>query len=212
MKTRRIAIISFLLCACLIIGLGYAAISKELSVSGTLHAGARSDLQVWFVGAETDNTVADNKCTVATLSGGTGVTEALTVNMETAQMQNVGDTAVAKFKIKNNETVANAVHAKIINPTFIINGANENFTTAGNFYNVTYKFEAADNTAVQTSGHSVEIAADEKSVTDLPPQHAVYLVVTVTLTQSVIDTTVSHAANFTITYTAEATAANHTEP
>ncbi|MBE6702585.1 MAG: hypothetical protein E7585_04130 [Ruminococcaceae bacterium] len=211
MKTKRIAIISFLLCACMIIGLGYAAISKELSVGGTLHAGARSDLEVWFVGAEIDTDTTNNNCTVATLSGGTGVTKALTVNMETTSMQNVGDKAVAKFKIQNQETVANAVHAKVYNPDFIINGSNSSFTNPSDFYDVTWSFveDTVGNTALGDADHEVTLATDSKTVEDLPPQHSVYLIVTVTLKKSVIDSTVSHAANFTITFTAEAIEADH---
>ena len=205
MKTRRIAIVAFILCACMIIGIGYANLSKELAVNGTVHAGARSDLEVWFVNAEVDTTVDNNQCTVAALSGAsTGATKAITVNMETAAMQNVGDKAVAKFEIANQESVSNAVHAKLYNASYTINASNSAFTNPGDYYDVNYYFVEKTGT-----GEEITIAADAKTVTDLPPQRSVYLVVEVTLKKSVIDNTVSHAATFTITYTAEAIEATH---
>ncbi|MBE6702745.1 MAG: hypothetical protein E7585_04965 [Ruminococcaceae bacterium] len=205
MKSRRIAIVAFLLCACMIVGIGYAALTRELSVSGTLHAGARTNLQVWFIGAEIDSTVENNQCSIATLLDDVGNDEALTVSMATNNMQNVGDKAVAKFKIQNKETVLNAVHAELVNPSFQIRGANDAFTNPGDYYTVTFEFVEGDaNDDLSDDDHEITIAADGQSVTDLPPQYSVYLVVTVELIKSVIDSTVSHAANFTITYTANA--------
>lgn len=205
MKSRRIAIVAFLLLACMVIGIGYASLTRELNVSGTLHAGTRSNLEVWFVGAEKDTSVDNNYCSVAALSGGTE--KALTVNMETDQMLNVGDKAVAKFEIANQELIANATHAELVTPSFTLTASNAAFTNPEDFYTVTYEFVEVDDNPTG-DGEEVTIAGDSKSVTDLPPQHAVYLIVTVTLTQSVIDASVSHAATFTITYTANAIAAH----
>lgn len=36
MKNRRLALVAFLLCACMIVGVGYAAVADELTVSGTI--------------------------------------------------------------------------------------------------------------------------------------------------------------------------------
>ena len=215
MKMRRTAIVAFVLCACLIIGFGYAAMTHEMTLNGTLHAGARSSLEVWFVGAEIPTKNEDdstNMCTVATLSAATGVTKSLTANMETDSLKNVGDKATAKFKIKNEELAANQTHAEIVTPEFSLAGANGAFTNPEAFYEVSYKFveDTDGNAALDDDDHSVTIAADAQSVTDLPPQHAVYLVVTVTLKASVTDESVSHAANFTLTFTANAVTATHT--
>ncbi len=214
MKMRRTAIVAFVLCACLVIGFGYAAMSHEMTLNGTLHAGARSSLEVWFVGAEIPAKNEDdstNMCTVATISAATGVTKSLTANMETASLQNVGDKATAMFKIKNDELAANLTHAQITNPELSLTGANGAFTNPEDFYEVSFKFveDTEDNAELGDDYHSVTIAADAQSVTDLPPQHAVYLVVTVTLKASVTDETVSHAANFTLTFTASALGADH---
>ena len=213
MKMRRTAIVAFLLCACLVMGLGYAAISRELAINGTLHAGTRGDLQVWFVKAEIP-TLAEgtNMCSVATLSLSEGADKSLTANMETANMINVGDKAVARFKIQNQETLANAVHAKLYGATFDLKASNTAFTNASEYYDVTYSFVVAEDNPTDLE-HTVSIDVDadgEPIVEDLPPQYSVYLEVTVTLKKSVIDTEISHAATFTITYTAEATDGLHT--
>lgn len=53
MKNRRSMIVAFLLCACLIVGVGYAAIADQLTVNGTLEYSPTADSldqNVYFTG------------------------------------------------------------------------------------------------------------------------------------------------------------------
>ena len=213
MKSRRLAIVAFLLIACTVIGIGYAAMSKELTVSGGLHAGPRSNLEVWFTDADVDDTVDNNLCTVASLVADQGAQKALTANMETGTLTNVGDTAVAIFKISSLELASNSTHAKIYDPSMTLLGANSGFTNPEDFYNVTFEFiDDPANAALNDDEHAVSIGTDDAGkpvVKDLPPQHSVLLKVTVTLKTSVTSESVNHAATFTLTYTAEAIQATH---
>ena len=71
MKKRRIAIVAFLLCATLVLGIGYAALSDQLNITGTATyrptsvVNDRVDAAIKFT-----NAVADAKyCTAANFSG-----------------------------------------------------------------------------------------------------------------------------------------------
>ncbi len=55
MKNRKSIIVAFLLCACLIVGVGYAAFSGNLIINGTAtytHDGAELDEDIYFSGYE----------------------------------------------------------------------------------------------------------------------------------------------------------------
>ena len=54
MKNRRLALVAFLLCACMIVGVGYAALAEELKIDGTasFHSSGTSELdeKIYFTG------------------------------------------------------------------------------------------------------------------------------------------------------------------
>ena len=216
MKNRKIAIIAFLLCACTIIGLGYAAFSTELTISGTAHAKTRDSLKVYFVGAEkpAHENGTENMCKVATLSVSENEETSLTVNMETQNMTNVGHMATAKFKIKNDESVKDAVHVKIENPVLTLTASNPDLFDPKDIYDVQYEFKVAEDnpTGEGHEGHTVTFGTDNKTVTDLPPQHSVYLIVTIELKVSITNETINYAAPLNLTFSALPTSHNTAAP
>ena len=172
MKKRRIAIVAFLLCACMVIGLGYANISRTLKVNGNIATGA-STLEVYFVdaapasgcsGAELDNPV-DNKSTAVTMSTNT--------------MNTPGQTATAVFTIKNfmEDIDVSITHA---NHYITLNGVTD--TT---YFQVSHKFVAIE--GQENTG--VVLGENDLSVATLPKGASVQLEITITLDKPFIDET-----------------------
>lgn len=100
MKKRRTAIIAFLLCACLAIGAGYAAVTDSLHVSGTANyktTGATEsfDAKVYFAEA-----VADKTDNTITIDGTTG-DDADKARFTISSLQLKDDTAVFTLTIHN---------------------------------------------------------------------------------------------------------------
>ena len=164
MKNRRIAIVAFLLCACMVIGLGYAATVQDLTVTTTASANQGS-LDVYFIAAE-----KGDKCAVAEVDGGT---KNFTATMNTENL-NKGETATATFEIENQELEADQIAATIAAPTFV-GGENSVFS-------ISYRFIAEGNTEVSAE-------ADGNTVTYLAPQGKVKLVVNITLNSEVTEHT-----------------------
>jgi hypothetical protein len=56
MKNRRLAIVTFMLVAILLLGVGYAAVSRQLQISGTAHISAvtLSEFDVTFTDSSTN--------------------------------------------------------------------------------------------------------------------------------------------------------------
>ncbi len=170
MKKRRIAIVAFLLCACMVIGLGYAAISRTLTVNANAH-GIAGTLDVYF----TEATKGAN-CVNAKLDGDENA--ALSATFTTTDLTTVGASATATFKITNKETV-DAINAKI---DYVITN-----NTNANYYSVAYEFVATG----EDADAGVVIADGNQSVTTLPYGQSVNIVVTVTLKAGVTDPTQS---------------------
>ena len=172
MKKRRIAIVAFLLCACMVIGLGYANISRTLKVNANIETGA-SSLEVYFVngaaapgennlcsGAGLDNPI-DNKSTAVT--------------MNTNTMNTPGQTATAIFTIKNfmadvDVTIEHANHY------ITLNGVTD--TT---YFHVSHEFIAIE------GEDGVEITEGGQSVTTLPKGASVQLKITILLEKPFVD-------------------------
>ena len=109
MKNRRLALVAFLLCASILVGVGYAALTDTLKVGGTVSMGSDAiefDGDIYWMSAE----VAPNngKVTVTRTNGNDTLTitadaldtikEAFTV---TAIMKNESDKAVNVAIVKN---------------------------------------------------------------------------------------------------------------
>ena len=98
MKTKRTAVVAFLLCAIMAIGIGFAAISKNLEISGNANLGMdATGFSVEFVqsGCETD----DGDVSSIVISGDPTVAT-FTVN----GLKKAGDKVVGTFTIKNTSS------------------------------------------------------------------------------------------------------------
>ena len=87
MKNRRLALVAFLLCACMIVGVGYAALAEELKIDGTatFHADDTSVLEdkVYFTG----NTIIMGKdAEGATAELTTKQTDVVTINVTKGEL------------------------------------------------------------------------------------------------------------------------------
>ncbi len=119
MKNRRNVLIAFLLCATLIVGVGYAAFSGNLIINGTAtytFDGEKLDEDIYFSGYENLS-----HCNVSIEESGD--TAALNVTFTAADAIDNTCTATATFIIKN-ESLTNAV--EFIAPTQIIVNSADN--------------------------------------------------------------------------------------
>ena len=109
MKTKRTAVVAFLLCAIMTIGIGFAAISKNLEINGNANLGMDAEgFSVAFVsGTTSDGDVSEiNIATDPTVA-------TFTVNgLKKANQQVVGT-----FTIKNTST--QMYDAKLANPSVV---------------------------------------------------------------------------------------------
>ncbi|MBQ3063307.1 MAG: hypothetical protein IJC99_00695 [Clostridia bacterium] len=165
MKKRKIAIAAFLLCACMLIGVGFAAISRELYVVGTVNV-SNSSLDVFFVDADTDADTTDNFCTEAKLVDQTHV------RMTTDVMNTKGQKAVAVFVIENQmpDKAASIEHKAHT----MAGGLNSSY------FRITREFIRVD------EAHTDVIIDTENSRVDtLPAGRSVILKITIELDQSI---------------------------
>ena len=177
MKKRRLAIVAFLLCACMVMGLGYAAMSNKLIANANAHS-TQGELDVYFTAA-----AKGENCKEASLDTTAG--KCLSATMTTDSLTTVGQNSIATFTITNNESATDNIVAKIEAATV----SNNNDT----YFDVSYTF---------TAGEGTTVAADGQSVTNLPAGKSVTLTVTVTLKKAVIDT--NEVATISLTYAATA--------
>lgn len=99
MKTKRTAIVAFLLCAIMAIGIGFAAISKNLEINGNANLGMDSTgFSVAFVQADCSATGTDGTSTIVV--GGDSTVATFTVN----GLKNAGDTVTGTFTVKNTSS------------------------------------------------------------------------------------------------------------
>lgn len=165
MKKRKIAIAAFLLCACMLIGVGFAAISRELYVVGTVNV-ANSTLDVFFI----DKNVPElpdsetNYCSEAKLVDQTHV------RMTTDVMNTKGQKAVAIFTIENQM------------PDKAVTIEHKAHTIAGgldsNYFNITREF-------IRVSDGDTDVTIADGKVTSLPAGKSVLLKITIELAQSI---------------------------
>ena len=109
MKNRRLALVAFLLCACMIVGVGYAALTDTLKVGGTVSMGSEAikfDGDIYWKSAEvapndekvTVELTNENDTLTITADALDTINEAFTV---TAIMKNKSDKAVNVAIVKN---------------------------------------------------------------------------------------------------------------
>ena len=191
MKKRRIVITAFLLVACMVIGLGYANISRTLKVNGNIETGA-STLEVYFTTAASAGGEG-NLCSAAALDNPVD-NKSTAVTMNTGTMNTPGQTASAVFTIKNfmEDVAVSVTHA---NHYITLNGQ-----TDSTYFVVSHEFIAIEDPA----NTEVVIADGGQSVTTLPAGATVQLKVTITLDKPFIDETQNAIATLVGNFTATA--------
>ena len=114
MKNRKTIIVAFLLVAALCLGIGYAALTDELSVKGVANVESVAAQTAFDVDVYFDSSYEQPQgsiCSVAYESG--TVPDAVTITV-TEGVGVVGDTVTAKLKIKNDGSQAAAVALKAV--------------------------------------------------------------------------------------------------
>lgn len=105
MKKKRTYVTLALIIAILMLGVGYAAVTKELTITGTLNATVdNSQFNVEFTKADK----AVNLTGTPTASG-----TSATFTVDGSNMKTKGDTASVEFTITNNTTTAVNLSAKL---------------------------------------------------------------------------------------------------
>ncbi len=123
MRLKRTAIVSFLLCAIMAIAIGYAAISKNVEITGTANLGLdASNFSVELV--QDDSTVTDkvgaDAAGVITVSS----TDASQATFVVSGLKNKGDKVTATFTVKN--TSAQDYTAELSAPRIQMGDATQN--------------------------------------------------------------------------------------
>ena len=119
MKNRRIVVVAFVLASVLLLGVGYAALTDELTITGNMSADpsvSQNEFQamVYFSDAVVSKTVADTNGDPAAGTAAANVTaDNNKAHFEVLGLQNEGDTVTFKFTIKNESEWAATVAPKI---------------------------------------------------------------------------------------------------
>ena len=114
MKNRKTIIVAFLLVAALCIGIGYAALTDELSVKGVANVESAAAQSAFDVDVYFDSSYEQPQGSVCSVSyESVTAPDAVTITV-TEGVGVVGDTVTAKLKIKNDGAQAAAVALKAV--------------------------------------------------------------------------------------------------
>ena len=188
MKNRKIVVVAFLLAAVLLLGVGYAALTDELTITGNMSADpsvSQNEFQskVYFSYADVVGTVVDTNGDPAVGTAAANVTaDNNKAHFEVLGLQNEDDTVTFKFTI-TNESEWDATVALKINSEAL---TNEN---DGHEANEVFK--------VEWSWEENAVDKDAKTIDANNGTLDVY--VTVTLIDQPTD---AHTASYTVTFTA----------
>lgn len=119
MKNRRNLIVAFLLCACLIVGIGYAAVADELVITGTGSYEASLnpfDADVYFT---------------RVVSQGKGITATVTPNTDSATFDVKFNSQDASTYDSNSNSVY--MSTAIYEFTYVVDNAEDNGATSATF-------------------------------------------------------------------------------
>ena len=123
MKNRRNMIVAFLVCACLIVGVGYAALTDTLNINGTATISADAATEEFDEDVYFQSAVNNDGTATVELVEGTGDSEdkadGATITIENT-IGVLGDTSVSTFTVMNeaNSAVTITVAANNTNPNF----------------------------------------------------------------------------------------------
>ena len=200
MKKRRTLIIALLLVAALCLGLGYAAMTKVITVNGDGILNAdNSNLKVVFTGASFDG---DSKGTV------TFSDNAANFDLSTG-MAAPNDTAVMRFPIQNKTSDVTATLTGVTISDYTV--TNENYEvldeTSGDYFTITCKVVQGENDATVLW----DSTAQSNTSSELSPNETATVIVTVKLNRTLQNKVLLNGADVHLNFTAPdaATAANN---
>lgn len=150
MKNRKIIVVAFMLCATLLLGIGYAALTDTLTIIGNAHidigqANTTFDTKVYF---------SDAKATSSTGTGTVEDTASFTADDATFtanQLAVVGEKSVFTFTIKNDSNVDAVISVASTKLSGVENPSNSN----GNKFTVAYAYP--DGMTVAKSGGTITV-------------------------------------------------------
>ena len=122
MKQKRIIIALFLCFAFLGLGIGYAALTDTLKVSGDLGANINNDNLVIVFDGETENsdvvsTVDGVHCNFATTAGAAGIDGRTTIELTVSGLTTKGDQATATLIVENRSIEDESLTATLSDPS-----------------------------------------------------------------------------------------------
>lgn len=98
MKKRKNAVLAFLLCAAIGLGVGYAAVTKDLTINGTIGATPNDDaFTVVFTGDVVETDTINKLEASATEDGVVG-------SFQASGLNTIGETVSAKYTVENQST------------------------------------------------------------------------------------------------------------
>ena len=128
MKKRRLAIICFVLCACMVMGIGYAALSRTLRVDGVMTLSSDVDnFPVEFTGATLVAGAGNTNVPDGALNATINTTDKSIVDIRIANgaLSEVGDTLTLTLTVENK---AELLEATIEAPTVTSNTVSDYVT------------------------------------------------------------------------------------
>ena len=128
MKNRRLAIVTFMLVAMLLLGVGYAAVSRQLQISGTAHISAvtLAEFDVTFTGATSETPTDFNaNGTVPTATTNNIEPGGHEVTLTVGNFETVGDKLVLTYTVTYS-TVKTGIHAHLSTPNIVITNTTNN--------------------------------------------------------------------------------------
>lgn len=104
MRIKRTAIVSFLICAIMAIGIGFAAISKNVEITGTANLGLdASNFSVELVQDDCDGDAVKDDTATGVITVQTDASQATFV---VSGLKNAGDKVTGTFTVKNTSAEA----------------------------------------------------------------------------------------------------------
>ena len=172
MKNRRFAIIAFIAVAILLMGVGYAAISRNLQISGSAHVSAVTlgEFDVTFKEALTSQTTyvdengSNTEGTIPTATTNTIETGKHEVTLSVSGFETVGDSLVLKYEVEYS-TIKEGINALLSTPSVVINNTNPD-TDTNVYFSATAAFddsvlsEASPTTILTLTINLVAVPAD----------------------------------------------------
>ena len=217
MKRRNLFLSLLLAGACAIVGVGYATITRELTIGGKL-TGSKNDsnLKVYFTGDVDSKVVAKNTGTVISITP--SKTSDLAANLDVSGMVDIGDTAIGYFLVENASQPTENLNAILSKPNVLVNNdaqSAKDHDTAnpdlfiGDHFKITAKYvKLADKTEKTEGTGTIDSTANTVTLNAPTAPDAkgqtVWVEVTVELIDVIIaDTFPTH--NITVSFTASTT-------